>query len=115
MKTKSSQTQKLAILAGTGLLTAALSLPVLAMSHPSAHGTAVSNGQADREITLVDGAKYLNVHRNETVRINVGGESFTWRFDTLGLQAFALADIVPAGVAANGVTVYVAEDPAYLN
>ena len=112
MKTKSMQTRKLAVLSGAALLTAALSLPVMAMPHNSAYGTAVSAEQADREITLADGAKYLNVQRNETVKINVDGKSFTWRFDTLGFPVIALGDIAPPGIAAKNVTVYVSDDPS---
>ena len=48
--------------------------------------------------------------RLETIRINVGGKSVTWMFDTLGTASFPLANIIPG---AGDVTVYVTENPAY--
>ena len=65
---------------------------------------------ADREITLASGSKYLNVTRLETVKINVGGKSVVWTFDTLGTAPFPLSKIVPG---ADGITVYVTENPSY--
>lgn len=65
---------------------------------------------ADREVTLSSDSKYLNVTRLETIKINVGGKSIVWTFDTLGTASFPLSKIVP-GV--EGVTVYVTENPAY--
>lgn len=70
--------------------------------------TATKN--ADREISLPSGGKYLNVTRLETVKINIGGKSVVWTFDTLGTAPFPLSKIV-AG--ADDVTVYVTENPAY--
>jgi hypothetical protein len=66
---------------------------------------------ADREITLTNASKHLNVTRLETVKINVGGKSVVWTFDTLGTASFPLANAIPG---TDGVTVYVAENPAYL-
>lgn len=71
------------------------------------HGYATT-GAAAREISVNSGTKYLNVTRLETVKINVDGKSVTWSFDTLGTRAFPLSNIVPG---AEGVTVYVAENP----
>ena len=73
------------------------------------HGYATT-GAAAREISVNSGTKYLNVTRLETVKINVNGKSVTWSFDTLGTRAFPLSNIVPG---AEGVTVYVAENPYY--
>lgn len=103
--------RKLVALTGIAALSAIVSVPVLAHTH---RGTPVQSGYADREVTLADGAKYLNVQRNETVRINVAGKSFTWRFDTLSTPSFRLGEIAPQGVGARDIMVYVAEDPAYI-
>jgi len=43
------------------------------------------------------------------VQIDVGGKSITWKFDTFGTAPFPLSRIVPG---AEGITVYVAENPA---
>lgn len=73
------------------------------------YGYAATKG-ADREVTLTSASKYLNVTRLETLKINVGGKSIAWTFDTLGTATFSLSKIV-AG--ADDITVYVAENPAY--
>ena len=65
---------------------------------------------ADREVTLASGSKYLNVTRLETVKINIGGKSVVWTFDTLGTAPFPLSKIISG---ADGITVYVTENPAY--
>ena len=65
---------------------------------------------ADREVTLTSASKYLNVTRLETVKINVGGKSVAWTFDTLGTASFPLAKVIPG---TDGITVYVTENPAY--
>ena len=70
----------------------------------------VATKNADREVSLPSGGKYLNVTRLETIKINVGGKSVVWTFDTLGTAAFPLSRIVPG---ADGITVYVTENPAY--
>lgn len=72
-------------------------------------GYAATNN-AGREVDLPVGSKFLNVTRLETVKINVGGKSVVWTFDTLGTAAFPLSRIV-AG--ADDITVYVTENPAY--
>ena len=73
------------------------------------YGYAASRN-ADREVTLSSGSKYLNVTRLETIKINLGGKSVVWTFDTLGTASFPLSKIVSG---ADGITVYVTENPAY--
>lgn len=63
----------------------------------------------DREISLPSGSTHLNVTRQETVKINVGGKSVVWSFDTLGTPSFPLSKVIPG---AEGITVYVAESPS---
>lgn len=64
---------------------------------------------ADREINLSSDSKYLNVTRLETIKVNVGGKSVVWTFDTFGTAPFPLSKIVSG---ADSITVYVAEDPS---
>jgi hypothetical protein len=73
------------------------------------YGYAATKG-ADREIALTSASKHLNVTRLETVKINVGGKSVAWTFDTLGTASFPLAKVIPG---TDGVTVYVKENPSY--
>jgi len=115
MNAKFTVARKLAVLAGIGTIAAALAVPALAMPMGNAYGTLVQGGNASREVTLADGAKYLNVERNETVKINVGGKSFTWQFDTLGTPIIKLGDIAPTGVDAKNVTVYVSHSASEVN
>lgn len=95
-----------------------LGTPLLA-AQPAAnsiYGTPVQAGQADREIQLDSATLWVNVQQNETVRFIAGGQSFIWRFDTLGTPTFELNRIAPAGMLGNGsVSVYVAPDPRYIN
>jgi hypothetical protein len=65
---------------------------------------------ADREVTRTSASKYLNVTRLETVKINVGGKSVAWTFDTLGTASFSLGKVIPG---TDGITVYVTENPSY--
>jgi hypothetical protein len=104
--------RKLVAFTGIAALSAAFSIPALAHTH---RGTAIEAGNADRTVTLADGAKYLNVQRNETVRISVAGKSFTWRFDTFGTPVFKLGEIAPQVAGAKDILVYVAEDPSLLS
>ncbi|SBT09248.1 conserved exported hypothetical protein [Candidatus Accumulibacter aalborgensis] len=69
----------------------------------------VASGVAGRVFNVDSGTKHINVSRLETVRIDVGGKSVTWKFDTLGTAPFPLSKIISG---ADGVTVYVAENPA---
>ena len=104
--------RKFMTLTGIAALSVAFSIPALAHTH---RGTAIEAGNADRTVTLADDAKYLNVQRNETVRINVAGKSFTWRFDTFGTPVFKLGEIAPQVAGAKDILVYVAEDPRLLS
>lgn len=70
-----------------------------------------TTGATARVVSIDAGTKYLNVTRLETVQIKAGGKSVTWMFDTLGTTPFPLSKIIPG---ADGVTVYVAENPAYI-
>ena len=128
MKTKFSQ---LALIAAIGLATAGTSYAhedyseagtYHWLSHVSESQGAPTANQlaqfgyaatknADREVSLPGGGKYLNVTRLETVKVNVGGKSVVWTFDTLGTAPFPLSKIVPG---ADGITVYVTENPASL-
>ena len=71
------------------------------------YGYAASSA-AVREVNIDSGTKYLNVTRGETVTINAGGKSVTWKFDTRnrGATSFSLSKVIPE---AGSVTVYVDE------
>lgn len=74
-----------------------------------AHYGYATSGAAARTVNVDSGTRHLNVTRGEIVQINVGGKTVTWTFDTLGTAPFPLAKVIPG---AEGVTVYVAENPA---
>lgn len=85
-----------------------------AKSQPTANAQApfgyAVDGGADRAVDIGPATKYLNVTRLETIRINAGGKSVTWKFDTLGTPSFPLSKVIPG---LDGVAVYVAENPSY--
>jgi hypothetical protein len=85
-----------------------------AASPRSEYGMAGSAAGAERHITINGDTKWVNVDNGDTVEFTANGKSFTWHFDTLHAEeAFDLAKIAPAGVAAGKVTVYVASNPLY--
>lgn len=85
-----------------------------AQSQPTANATApygyAVTGNADRVVNIDSSTRYLNVTRLETLQINAGGKSVTWKFDTFSTRAFPLSKVIPG---LEGVTVYVDESPFY--
>jgi hypothetical protein len=71
---------------------------------------------ADETIVISDTTRYVNLTGGETVRFVVGGQAFTWRFQTGGthLIPFDLSRIAPKGLLNHRVVAYVADDPLYL-
>jgi hypothetical protein len=114
---KSQHTLRRSLAASALALAAAFAVPAFA-AQPAAssnYGTPVHAGQADREIRLDPATRWVNVQQNETVRFVVGGQNFTWRFDTLGTPTFDLNQVAPAGMLGGApITVYVAPDPHYI-
>jgi len=103
MKTNVTKLALLAVLT-LGGATAALAESQPAANQQAPYGYAAPSA-AGREVTIEAGTKYLNVTQQETIKINVGGKSVNWTFDTLGTRPFPLSMIVPG---AGNVTVYVA-------
>src|SRR5438270_9926898 len=62
---------------------------------------------SDRTLHVTPQTRYLNVHKRETVDIDVNGRVATWYFDGLAWQ-INLQDLVPG---APSVQVYVGLDP----
>jgi hypothetical protein len=78
------------------------------------YGVLVPAGAAMRTIAIDAGTTSVNVANGETVRFTLDGQDFTWHFDTYrDATSFDLAAIVPAGVKAGAVRVYVASNPLY--
>lgn len=111
---KTFRTQIVALAALTAVI---VSVPALA-SHPSAspfYGTPIHGDVAgpDRSIGVDAGTRWVNVTGGETIEFKVGGESFTWRFDTFSNSpVFDLREIAPAGALNRSITVYVSPNPA---
>lgn len=77
-------------------------------------GTASQPAAAQRALQVGGAQRYLNVDRNETIKLEDGkGQSFTWRFDTLGERNFPLQVIAPRGFEAGRVVVYVSNPYSY--
>lgn len=78
-------------------------------------GQAASDGQAERTIEIGPDTRSVNVTRMEAIRFVVNRDgaqkAFNWRFDTLPLRPFALAEVAPQGaLGPQQVTVYVARN-----
>lgn len=77
-------------------------------------GTLSQPAAAQRVLKVKSSQRYLNVERDETVKLeDGGGQSFTWRFDTLGERSFPLQVIAPKGFNAGQVLVYVSDPYTY--
>lgn len=77
-------------------------------------GTLSQPAAAQRSLKIKSSQRYLNVERNETVNLeDGGGQSFTWRFDTLGERSFPLQVIAPKGFNTGQVLVYVGNPDTY--
>lgn len=84
-------------------------------SQSTQRGQAASDGQAERTIEIRPDTRWVNVTRMETIRFVINREgaqkAFTWRFDTLPLRPFELAEVAPQGaLGQQQVTVYVARN-----
>jgi hypothetical protein len=70
---------------------------------------------ADRTIAITPDTRYVNVQGGQTVRFDVGGQTFSWDFDgaeTVG--AFDLNQVAPPGLLDHPVTAYVSPNPMYM-
>jgi len=69
-----------------------------------------AEAQADvyKTVKINASTKYFNAEHFETLKIeNDKGQSFVWKFDTVGEVVFRLKTIAPAGFAAGETRVYV--------
>ena len=70
---------------------------------------------ANRTITIAPDTRYVNVQGGQTVRFDVGGQTFSWDFDgaeTVG--SFDLNKVAPPGLLDHPVTAYVSPNPMYM-
>jgi hypothetical protein len=82
--------------------------------HPRIYGAAAPANSAQRTIDITAQTKKVRVTNGETITFNINGKQFTWKFDLYHQEgALELSTILPADLRADGVTIYVAEDPAY--
>jgi|GEM_PF-330803 len=81
---------------------------------PAQYGRHALSANAEREIVIDAGTKWVNVSNGETVRFTKDGKSFTWRFEVLGNESsFHLSQIAPADFKVDGLRVFVAANPTY--
>jgi hypothetical protein len=70
---------------------------------------------AGRTIKIDEHTRYVNVSDGDTVRFEVGGQSFTFTFDAWNsVNSLELSAIAPAGVTVPMVRIYVAQNPLYV-
>ncbi|MEO7496060.1 MAG: CzcE family metal-binding protein [Massilia sp.] len=78
-------------------------------------GSAVADSAAERSITITSSTRYVNVVNGQTVKFILGGQSFTWHFDTWpSISVIDFARIAPANVQTGAIKVYVEPSPRYL-
>ncbi|CDG83640.1 CzcE family metal-binding protein [Janthinobacterium agaricidamnosum] len=77
-------------------------------------GSLVAPDTPAREITIDANTKSVNVTDGETVKFNVNGKSFVWRFDTYH-DAFnvKLSLLAPNSINVDGVTAYISSNSLY--
>lgn len=82
--------------------------------NPKVYGAAAAASTAQRTIDITAQTKKVRVTNGETITFNVNGKQFTWKFDMYHQEgALELSTILPKDLQADGVTIYVAEDPVY--
>ena len=70
---------------------------------------------AERTVRIDAATQYVNAEHFGTLKIeNDKGQSFVWKFDTLGEVGFPLSVIAPKGFAAGETRVYVRHPSAHL-
>lgn len=75
---------------------------------------AAASAPVAQRIVLTAATKSVNVNNGDTVEFVIDGKTFRWHFDTFNNETnFKLAKIAPAGIAADGITVYVGPNPTY--
>jgi hypothetical protein len=75
-------------------------------------GEEVPPDQADRTIRIEPGTRYVNVNYGESVRFEVNGSEFAFRFDGAeGETALDLRQVAPAGTLDHRVEAYIGPDP----
>lgn len=81
---------------------------------PQIYGKPAPATAAQRTIDITADTKKVNVTNGETITFNINGKQFTWKFDLYHQEGvLKLSTILPKELHADGVTIYVAEDPLY--
>lgn len=81
---------------------------------PKIYGMPAAESTAQRTVDINGDTKSVNVVNGETIKFNVDGKPFTWKFDLYHQEGVLnLATILPQDLRADGVKIYVAEDPVY--
>lgn len=98
------------ILSGLGLSALAASPPIALLGDPA------PATMSARTIVLHTDTKYVNVVGGNTVKFDVGGQSFAWTFDVpVTITSFDLNQVAPNGVLDHPVRVYVETNPRYMH
>ena len=81
---------------------------VRAETRGEVYKAAETRGDGYKTVKINASTKYVNAEHFETLKIeNDKGQSFVWKFDTVGEVVFRLKTIAPAGFEAGEATVYV--------
>lgn len=111
--------KKLAGAAAVAALCASVLPPAVQAQEPTGggadYGMLVAQDTPARVVTIDAKTSSVNVEDGETVKFIVRGKSFVWHFDIYpDNSTVELSRIAPAGIDAQGVTVYIDGNPLYL-
>ena len=77
------------------------------------YGNAVASANADRKIDLQSGVHNVTVTNGDTVEFTNGSDSVIWHFDTFPGQTVVDLSAIAPKLNAQGVRVFVRENPLY--
>ena len=81
---------------------------------PKVYGTQASADSAQRTIEVNADTKAVHVTNGEIVTFKINGQRFTWKFDLYHQEGVVdLSFLAPKEMHADGVKVYVAENPVF--
>ena len=80
---------------------------------PKIYGHEVADNAAQRTIDVNGDTRKVQVTNGETIKFDVNGQSYTWKFDLYHQEGVVDLGFILPQTHADGVKIYVAEDPLY--
>lgn len=80
---------------------------------PKIYGHEAAASMSQRTIVVTPETKKVHVTNGETIKFEVNGQAYTWKFDLYHQEGVVDLSLILPESHADGVKVYVAEDPLY--